>query len=206
MKKSVFSIIIFLSAILCCNAEDYVDVIYLKDGTHIEGYIIEHIPEKSYTLKKINGDIVIIDFEKVERTRKKDKSNANYYDIDFWEAGVNLGSPGAINLLVDRWFSPIGVKVSGIYIGRMYGFQGNLMYKLSDTYSSCHSLGFVFGMEFAEFKQDYGWYKKIDIYDWKYFGIAYNLNWYGFWFEFGLSKGEGRPLTSDSIMPFHPLI
>jgi hypothetical protein len=205
MKKLILLVITFLSAILCSNADEYVDVINLKDGTVIEGYIIEQIPNKSLTLRKVNGVIITIDIEKVERTRKKDKSKANYYDINYWEAGINVGTPGGINLLVGKWFSPVGIKVSGMYIGRMYGLQGNLMCKLSDTYSSCHSIGFVFGIEYTKIKQDYGWEESIDIYDWKYYGIAYNLNWYGFWFEFGLSKGKGRPLTGDSIMTIYPV-
>ncbi len=191
MKKSILLTIIFLSSIIVGYAEDYVDVVYLKDSTVIEGYIIEQVPNKSLTIKKIDGELMTIDIEKVEKMTKKDKSKVSLKNKNYWELGINFGTPGGLNLLVGKWFSPVGIKVSGMNLGSMYGVQGNLMYKLSDNYSRCHSLGLIFGVSHIELEKTNGWNTETEIKDWQYYGAAYNLNWGGFWLEVGLTGGDG---------------
>ncbi|MFH1051268.1 MAG: hypothetical protein V1779_10125 [bacterium] len=199
MKKSVLLIIIFLATTISAFSEDLIDVIYLKDSTVIEGYIIQQEPNKPISLQLLNGDFITIDYEKVVRITKKDKSKY-YYNLDYFEAGINLGTPGGVNLLVGKWFSPIGIKVSGMNLGKIYGIQGNLMYKISDDYNTCHSLGLSTGVSHMELEKTDIWGEtETEIYDWQYYGVVYNLNWSGFWLEAGLCGGTGD-FTSPQLM------
>jgi len=191
MKLFTFITIIFLSTISTCLAEEYIDVINLKNGTVIEGYIIEQVSNKSLTIKKLDGELIKLNFDQVEKITKKDKAKVSYYDRNYWEAGINIGMPAVLNLLVGRWFSPVGIKVSGLTLGEIYGIQGNLMYKLADSEKTCHSLGLIGGYSHLVLEKSNGWEVVKEIKEWQYYGAAYNLNWGGFWLELGLTAGSG---------------
>jgi hypothetical protein len=176
-------------------SDNYIDVIYLKDGTKIEGMIIEQVPNKSITIKKLNGELETIEMDKVQKTTKKDIDNINFRDKSYSELGINVGTPSLINLFISHWFSSFGVGLTGLTLGIDYGAQCDLRYKLSDNSSRCHSVALIFGMFHWEMEENsstsYGTVTKRSIANWKYFGAAYQLNYGGFWLELNLMGGSG---------------
>ena len=47
------------------------ETIYLKNGSIINGTIIEEIPQKKYTVETDNGSIIIFNYEEIEKIIRK---------------------------------------------------------------------------------------------------------------------------------------
>jgi queuine/archaeosine tRNA-ribosyltransferase len=46
------------------------DILYLKNGSVINGMIIELVPNKSIKIKKTDGDIIVYSFDDIEKIEK----------------------------------------------------------------------------------------------------------------------------------------
>lgn len=73
MKKSV-SCMLFLLLTVTSWSEEYIDVVYLKNGSIIKGIIIEQITGQSIKVKIANGDIFSIKVEDIEKLAKEEKT------------------------------------------------------------------------------------------------------------------------------------
>ena len=73
MKKRVLSIsfLFFFVATFICVAQDYQDVVYLKNGSIIKGSIIELIPDDYLDIRISSGRVHTIDMYDVERIVKE---------------------------------------------------------------------------------------------------------------------------------------
>jgi len=166
-------------------AQEQVDAIYLKDGSKILGIIIEQIPNTSVKIRMKDGSEFVFSFDKIEKIVKE---NTSVLPIDlkeksYLELGVNIGIPSAFNVSLGNWFGPFGLRLSGMSFEKAKGFQVNIEYKLSDNIDRRHGLAAVLGS--SKIISD-GLAK-----EWNYFGITYELNWSGFFFETGMSAGKG---------------
>jgi hypothetical protein len=172
----------FFTATIPSSAQELGDVIYLKDGSKIIGIIIEQIPNESIKIQLRDGSEMVYTFDKIARmTREplnvglRDLKEASYAEI-----GANIGIPSVLNIAYGHWFGPVGLRMSGLYLGRdAQGVQFNLGFKLSDNPKRSHSLAAVAGTSV------------MDGSEWDYAGIVYNLNIRGFFLEAGLTAGSG---------------
>lgn len=92
------------------------------------------------------------------------------------------------------WSSQIGLRVSGMVFDRLSGMQLNISYKLFDSQNILHNIGIALGgLSYQEYSNN------VEKTKWTYFGIVYNLNCGGFFFESGLSIGEGDFTNPQAI-------
>jgi len=75
MKRQVFFIIFSLAATFYGFAQDYQDVVYLRDGSIMRGYIIEQVPNDYLKIETTSGRVYTIDMYDVDII-KKEKSRA----------------------------------------------------------------------------------------------------------------------------------
>ena len=71
MKQVVFLFIFFFAAIFTCIAQDYQEVVYLKNGSVVRGFVIEIIPDEYLDIRTTNGRIRSIEMYDVERIVKE---------------------------------------------------------------------------------------------------------------------------------------
>jgi len=71
MKQVVLLFIFFFAAIFTCIAQDYQEVVYLKNGNIIRGFIIEIVPDDYLDIRTANGRIRSIDMFDVDRIVKE---------------------------------------------------------------------------------------------------------------------------------------
>ena len=71
MKKVVFVFIFFFAAIFTGIAQEYQEVVYLKNGSIIRGFIIEIIPDEYLDIRTTNGRIRSIEMYDIDRIVKE---------------------------------------------------------------------------------------------------------------------------------------
>lgn len=183
MKNDMAVIILLLFLVGVCEGQELLDVVYLKDGSKIIGTIVELLPTTSVKIRTRDGSEFVYTMDKVERIVRESPPGESITDLrdrPYWELGVNLGTPAGFNLAIGKWLGRFGLRVSGGTLGKpVNGIQINLGYKLSDNTDRSHSLAFMGGNSQAEARH------------WTYAGVAYNLNWGGFFLEVGLTGGSG---------------
>lgn len=185
----IFSLI-FTITMGIALAQEQMDVVFLHDGSKIVGTIIELVPNKSVKLRMKDGSELVFPFERVERiVREPDLTlPLDLKRETYSELGITLGTPGAVNLAVARWFGQYGVRVCGMAFDSSKGIQANIAYKFSDNADRSHSVALVFGGS------------KIMGKVWNYAGVAYNLNYGNFFLEAGLSAGSGSFSTPQLLL------
>lgn len=61
--------------ILTCSttaAQDYQDVVHLKNGTVVRGVIVEHVPDESVRIRTLDGSVWVFDYEEVARITREE--------------------------------------------------------------------------------------------------------------------------------------
>ncbi|MDR0712944.1 MAG: hypothetical protein LBF89_01580 [Bacteroidales bacterium] len=59
-----------------CFAQNYQDVVYLKNGSIIRGMIVEHVPNKTVKIETTDGSVFICSVEEIEKfAKEKEKEN-----------------------------------------------------------------------------------------------------------------------------------
>lgn len=195
MKTITLILLFIIISSMSCYSEELIDEIHLKDSTTILGTISKLIPDKHVFISTLDGDTITIPMNKISKITKIDKWSIDIYDKNYFELGVNLGTPGFLNFYVGYWYSPIGLSVSGWPSDKDYALQTNIRYKLSDTYSSCSSLSFVLGAA----KWDGYYIKNQNRFYW---GLAFNYNYRDFWFELGFANADNRHSGNEGTMLF----
>ncbi len=179
-----FASVLLLSIIIFavkCYADDMIDVIILKDKTIVKGIILEQYPNDKLKIKTDSGDVREIKFSEIENIMKEEKPLEVKKGVT--ELGIVAGSPAGLNILLGHSIDDFIFKLSGLYVGKIYGIQVNLGLMLSNNINRYHSLNFIAGSSFSE--------SNLSKNTWDYFGIAYNLNYKDFYLEAGISSGSG---------------
>ena len=67
--------------------QEYVDVIYLKNGSVIKGVIIEQIPNKSLKIETADGSIFVYEIEQISKISKIKKhiQRGDIYEMNYFE-------------------------------------------------------------------------------------------------------------------------
>lgn len=69
-KRNIFFSILFICTVFL-SAQELVDVIYLKDGTEMRGFIIEQVPGNFIVLEKADGSKTKILFKEIDRLKRE---------------------------------------------------------------------------------------------------------------------------------------
>lgn len=67
MKKILLLFILLVSVRIYCDAQNYSEVVYLKNGSVIRGLIVEQIPDVSIKIKTYDGSLIICRMDEVLR-------------------------------------------------------------------------------------------------------------------------------------------
>ena len=83
MKRILFITLLSITSIVFC--QEYIDVIYLKNGSVIKGVIIEQIPNKSLKIETADGSIFVYKIEQISKISKikkiKDEDGYSYNNL-----------------------------------------------------------------------------------------------------------------------------
>ena len=77
LKRALLSITTFVTLAFTMNAQQYQDVVYLKNGSVIRGLITEQIPNKSLKIETTDGSIFICDMNDVNKNTKEYQTKDN---------------------------------------------------------------------------------------------------------------------------------
>ena len=67
MNKKLLFIFLFFS----CIISNYVDVVYLKNGSIIKGIILEQIPNQTIKIETADGSIFVYDMNRVTKITRE---------------------------------------------------------------------------------------------------------------------------------------
>ena len=70
LKRALLSIAAFVALAFTMNAQQYQDVVYLKNGSVIHGIITEQIPNQSLKIETKDGSVFICDMNDVAKITK----------------------------------------------------------------------------------------------------------------------------------------
>ena len=71
MKKIILFLIFAIAGIGVAAAQNYQEVVYLKNGSVIRGVIIEQIPNQSVKIQTSDGNIFVYELSQVEKITKE---------------------------------------------------------------------------------------------------------------------------------------
>ena len=189
--RILFLILAFLFTLIMNSiAQEQVHVVYLKDGSKVVGTIIEQIPNVNVKIKTKDGRILVYTLDKVKKiTKELIGTIEDLRDVSYYELGLNFGTPAGFNGVFGYWFSPVGLRLSGMYYGKvMQGIQFNIGYRIADNTKRYHSIAAVVGSS------------KVKKKEWEYLGLVYNLYFRGFFLETGLSIGKGSYSSPQLVL------
>lgn len=72
MKRIILSLIILIVSGLFAVAQQWTEVVYLKDGSVIRGTIIEQIPDASLKIQTADGSVFVYEMDKVQKITKEE--------------------------------------------------------------------------------------------------------------------------------------
>lgn len=75
MKKLLLLICFVIGGIAIATAQNYNELVYLKDGCVIRGVIVEQIPNVSLKIKTTNGDVYDYDIDEIDRIVRETSIN-----------------------------------------------------------------------------------------------------------------------------------
>ena len=101
------------------------------------------------------------------------------------ELGFSVLNPGGVNLVLAKPFSDrVGLKLSGGYLGSIWGFQGNMYMTVRRGYPVRHDIALIAGA----WQHDTPSNKEGQ---WTFGGVAYNFHYKRFFAETSLQLGGG---------------
>lgn len=83
MRKLLLLLTLLLSISTYVAAQNYTEVVYLKNGSVIKGVIIEQVPNVSLKIKTSDGSLIICQMNEVEKITKEERYTRDYRkDVD----------------------------------------------------------------------------------------------------------------------------
>ncbi len=77
MEKKAFLFFALCMAVVCAKAQNWEDVVYLKNGSIIKGTIVEQIPNVSLKIQTGDGSIFAYGLDEVEKITKEQAAGRN---------------------------------------------------------------------------------------------------------------------------------
>lgn len=78
MRKLLLLLTLLLSISTYVAAQNYTEVVYLKNGSIIKGVIIEQVPNVSLKIKTSDGSLIICQMSDVEKITKEERYTRDY--------------------------------------------------------------------------------------------------------------------------------
>lgn len=99
MKKlfSLISITIFMLVSFIANAQNYEDVVYLKNGSVIRGVVVEQVPYQTLKIQTKDGNIFVYNFSDIEKMTKEMPLATQFNKPKGYFGLVELGFASSIN-------------------------------------------------------------------------------------------------------------
>lgn len=172
--------------ILCLLAMEKISAATITtiDGKRFDGKIISE-GEKEIVIQGSDGIETRLPKSRVAQVNYQE--NLPPSKKQYWAVGATFGTPGGLNLNLWYMWSSFGFQLSGGYIGTVYGTQANLAWKIGDYQKFLHTLFVGAGHSSVTTKEN-----NLEITKrWTYGIVGYNLNWYGFFLELGITLGSG---------------
>lgn len=124
LRALLFIPAIFLQTSVCVSQDGMRDVLYLKNGSIIKGYIIEQIPDKSLKIQTADGRVFVFDISEIDKIVRESTGNVQV------SPGVD-NIPGRQFSLLGGVAVPLGdfASTSGIaaaYASTGYCFSGQV--------------------------------------------------------------------------------
>lgn len=116
MKKLTLLITLFFMTV-SVFAQNWQEVLYLKNGSAIRGVIIEQIPNKSVKIQTADGSVFVYDIDEVERIAKEQKVKGKDTPAEKHKY-PNRGYRGAVSLSYIA-----GDEVEGFSLATVHGVQ-----------------------------------------------------------------------------------
>ena len=79
MRKLLLVLTLLLSISTYVAAQNYTEVVYLKNGSIIKGVIIEQVPNVSLKIKTGDGSLIICQMSDVEKITKEERYTRDYH-------------------------------------------------------------------------------------------------------------------------------
>ncbi len=191
-----------LLSIRCIEGGDYVikkENIRLMDSltseivtTTGERYLGNIFLLNSNGIEFINMDGSVIQLAKSEI--QKYSLSSRLYGSGYISLGITFLGPGGINIICSGQFENtyfFRIEYGNSFDDYKYGYQFNLGYNLVREKYMEQNISFGAGVTFERKKHETAGYKSTIMKDTKYFGIFYDVNFYGFFFEAGALLGNG---------------
>jgi hypothetical protein len=106
---------------------------------------------------------------------QEEKQPEKFTDNLLFEFGGVFGTPAFLNAVAGCWFDQYGVRISGMYLGSIYGIQLNIGYQLSQKKNIRHLIGIAAAKSKEPGSEFY------------FAGPFYNLNVRNFFLETGVN-------------------
>ncbi|MGA2668990.1 MAG: hypothetical protein ABSF32_08740 [Ignavibacteria bacterium] len=168
MKTTFLLISIFLFTACMAFAQQYEDVVYLKNGGEIHGTIIEQVPNVSIKIKTNEGNIFVYKMEEIEKITKKEITDENTNEEKtnlklknrtrglFFRVDLEIGGPTGSTPSGGDW-----QDIYAVHLGNNY----YLGYMLNKNFTLAGNLGWSL------------WFLDADFADATGFGNAFMLTW-----------------------------
>ena len=119
--------LLFIISVFALSAQNYQEVVYLKNGSVIRGTVIEQQPNVLLKVKTADGSIFVYPMNEVEKitkeeaiNRESEKSNRIRTDVKGYRGSVEVGT------IVNFKASGISIDKGAFSITTSHGYQFNL--------------------------------------------------------------------------------
>jgi hypothetical protein len=207
MKKSFTTLLIlFFNIIASAQVNNYIEVVYLKNGGIIKGIIIEQVPNEKLKIETSSGNVFVFKFDEIEKITKEIAKN-NRINTSGVEKNTKDENNTANEYLKNGYFNATELLFSsgfGEYksIGdgsrtfrntsNFYGFRTSHGYQASPHFAFGIGTGYIYG--------------KYDNYIPIYFDLRFPLGKNKFRFSINLASGTTIELESESKYFVNPSI
>lgn len=126
MKKLVLLLTLLLCISTYASAQNYTEVVYLKNGSVIKGVIVEQIPNVSLKIKTSDGSLIICNMDDVSKITKEERYKKDYRQnprstLKGYKGFVDFGFIGDIN---DNDANKVEISTSHGYQFNNYFYVG----------------------------------------------------------------------------------
>ena len=113
--------LLFIISVFALSAQNYQEVVYLKNGSVIRGTVIEQQPNVLLKVKTADGSIFVYPMNEVEKITKEEseKSNRIRTDVKGYRGSVEVGT------IVNFKASGIPIDKGAFSITTSHGYQFN---------------------------------------------------------------------------------
>ena len=165
MKK----ILILLLALIIGNAlsaQNWTDVVYLKDGSIIKGTVIEQIPNVSVKIQTADGSVFVYEMSRVGRIAKEEILRPKNYRPNTYSSEVKKNEPYAGRKEENKFLLDIGAGIAPSTLGSSLN-QDWQNTEYADLISFVGAPGFSLhlgGSYDQYFKKDSPWFYSLSLY------------------------------------------